>query len=102
MPDITFTPPDLTSFACLDDLGPEETGQSLEPDRVVLACRVVDPDGWCHRCGCQGLPRDTVIRRLTHETFASFRGLALTPVPPTSRMKASEGKTGAYLPNRVE
>jgi transposase len=34
---------------------------------VVLACRVVDPDQWCCRCGCQGVPRDTVSRRLAHE-----------------------------------
>ncbi|MGE3845164.1 MAG: ISL3 family transposase, partial [Vicinamibacterales bacterium] len=39
----------------------------LEPDRAVLACRVVAEDGWCRRCGCEGAPRDTVIRRLAHE-----------------------------------
>src|SRR5690625_4219783 len=33
----------------------------------VLACRVVADDGWCRRCGCEGVPRDTVIRRLAHE-----------------------------------
>jgi len=33
----------------------------------VLACRVVDDDGWCRRCGCQGAPRDSVVRRLAHE-----------------------------------
>ena len=47
------------------------TGQRLEPDRAVLACRVVEPDGsderWCRRCGCEGLPRDSVVRRLAHE-----------------------------------
>lgn len=41
--------------------------QRLEPDRAVLACCVVDPDDWCRRCGCQGSPRDTVVRRLAHE-----------------------------------
>src|SRR5690606_40617811 len=30
-------------------------------------CRVVEDDGWCRRCGCEGVPRDTVIRRLAHE-----------------------------------
>ena len=36
------------------------TGQRLEPDRAVLACRVVDPgDRWCRRCGCEGSARDT-------------------------------------------
>ena len=26
-------------------------GQGLEPDRAVLACRVVEPNQWCRRCG---------------------------------------------------
>ena len=69
MPDATFTRPDLTTFTRLDDLGLEVTGQRLEPDRAVLACRVVEPDDWCRRCGCQGVPRDTVIRKLAHAPF---------------------------------
>lgn len=60
---------DLTTFCRLEELGLEVTGQRLEPDRAVLACRVVDADGWCRRCGCQGTPRDTVTRRLAHEPF---------------------------------
>jgi transposase len=51
----------------LDELGLEVLGQRLEPDRAVLACRVVAPDQWCRRCGCEGTPRDTVVRRLAHE-----------------------------------
>ena len=62
-----FARPDLTTFARLDDLGLEAVGQRLEPDRAVLACRVVADDGWCRRCGCEGVPRGTVIRRLAHE-----------------------------------
>ncbi|GAA3515272.1 ISL3 family transposase [Georgenia daeguensis] len=67
MPDATFVRPDLTTFARLDELGLEVVGQRLEPDHAVLACRVVEPDGWCRRCGCEGAPRDTVTRRLAHE-----------------------------------
>ena len=75
MPDATpgagFACPDLTVFCRLDELGLEVTGQRFEPDRAVLACRVVEPDGsderWCRRCGCEGSPRDTVTRRLAHE-----------------------------------
>ena len=52
--DATFACPDLTTFARLDELGLEVTGQRVEPDRAVLACRVVDPDRWCRRCGCRG------------------------------------------------
>lgn len=63
----TFARPDLTTFARLDELGLEVVGQRVEPRRAVLACRVVDPDQWCHRCGCEGTPRDTVVRRLAHE-----------------------------------
>lgn len=62
----TFTTPDLTTFCGLDDLGLTVVGQRLEPDQAVLACRVSKPDAWCHRCGCQGTPRDTVVRRLAH------------------------------------
>jgi transposase len=67
VPDATFACPDLTTFCRLDELGLEVLGQRLEPDRAVLACRVVEPDQWCRRCGCQGTPRDTVVRRLAHE-----------------------------------
>ncbi|SJM48751.1 Mobile element protein [Actinomycetales bacterium JB111] len=67
MLDATFVPPDLTTFARLDELGLAVIGQRLEPGRAVLACRVLEPDGWCHRCGCEGVPRDTVTRRLAHE-----------------------------------
>ena len=67
--DATFACPDLTTFCRLDELGLEAVGQRLEPDRAVLACRVVEPDDWCRRCGCQGVPRDTVVRRLAHEPF---------------------------------
>ena len=62
-----FDSPDLTTFARINDLGLVVTGQHLEPDRAVLACRVVEPDQWCRRCGCEGNPRDTVTRQLAHE-----------------------------------
>ncbi len=67
LPDATFACPDLTTFCRLDELGLEVLGQRLEPDRAVLACRVVEPDQWCRRCGCEGVARDTVVRRLAHE-----------------------------------
>ena len=67
MSDATFVCPDLTTFCRLDELGLQVTGQRLAPDRAVLACRVVDPDEWCRRCGCQGRLRDTVVRQLAHE-----------------------------------
>jgi hypothetical protein len=59
----------VTTFCRLDELGLEAVGQRLEPDRAVLACRVVEPDQWCRRCGCHGTARDTVVRRLAHEPF---------------------------------
>ncbi|MFC8304873.1 ISL3 family transposase [Specibacter sp. NPDC057265] len=63
----TFQCPDLTTFCRLDGLGLEVTGQYVRPDRAVLACRVTAADDWCHRCGCQGVSRDTVTRELGHE-----------------------------------
>lgn len=35
----------------------------------MLACRVVEADQWCHRCGCRGAAHDTVQRQLAHEPF---------------------------------
>lgn len=73
MPDATpqggFACPDLTTFCRLDGLCLEVTGQRLESARAVLACRVVEADQWCRRCGCEGVPPDTVARRLAHEPF---------------------------------
>ena len=69
MSDATFARPDLTAFAGLDDLGLEVVGQRLEPRRAVLACRVLEPDRRCRRCGCEGRPRHSVVRRLAHEPF---------------------------------
>ncbi len=65
----TFAVPDLTTFAGLDGLGLEVVGQRIDVDRAVLACRVVEPDQWCRRCGCEGMPRDSLTRRLAHEPF---------------------------------
>ena len=69
MPDATFCVPDLTTFTRLDELGLIVVGQRLEPDRAVLACRVSEPDEWCRRCGCEGFPRDSLVRCLAHEPF---------------------------------
>jgi hypothetical protein len=44
--DTTFACPDLTTFCRLDELGLVVTGQRLEPDRAVLACRIVQEDRW--------------------------------------------------------
>ena len=65
----TFDTPCLTTFCRLDELGLEAIGQRLEPDRAVLECRVMEPDDWCRACGCRGVPRDWVTRRLAHAPF---------------------------------
>ncbi len=62
--------PDLGSFSRLDELGLQVVGQRIEPGHAVLACRVVETDGfarWCRRCGCEAAPLDSVTRRLAHE-----------------------------------
>ena len=66
MSNTTFDCPDLSAFTGLDDLGLEVTGQRIEPDHAVLACRITGEDRWCRRCGCQGESRDTVVRRPAH------------------------------------
>ena len=67
MPNTIFDRPDLSTFTRLDGLGLDVTGQRIEPDHAVLACRIIGEDRWCRRCGCQGISRGTVVRRLAHE-----------------------------------
>ncbi|MEO9222957.1 MAG: transposase, partial [Mycobacteriaceae bacterium] len=72
MLDATFARADLSTFCRLGELGLTVVGQRLEPDRAVLACRVVDTDEfarWCRRCGAEAGPRDSVTRQLAHEPF---------------------------------
>lgn len=69
MRDATFTVPDLTTFTGVDGLGLRVVGQHVSPQRAVLACRVITEDRWCRRCGCQGVVRGSVRRRLAHEPF---------------------------------
>ena len=64
-----FDCPDLSAFTRLDDLGLEVTGQRIEADHAVLACRITGADRWCRRCGGEGVVRDTVVRRLAHEPY---------------------------------
>ena len=68
----------------------------------VLACRVVESDRWCRRCGCEGTSRDSVARRLAHEplgwrprrcrspcaaTGAPAAGTCGTKTPPEPRRR---------------
>lgn len=69
MPHTIFDRPDLSAFTRLDGLGLEMTGQRVEKSQTVLACRITGDDRWCRRCGCPGVARDTVIRRLAHEPY---------------------------------
>ena len=68
MANTIFGRPDLSAFTRLDDLGLEVTGQRIGADRAVLACCITGEGRWCRRCGCQGVARDTVVRRLAHES----------------------------------
>ena len=67
--DATFVDPDLTMFTRVDEPGLVVVGQHLEPDRAVLSCRIAAQDGWCRGCGAEGVPRDSLVRRLAHEPF---------------------------------
>ena len=64
MSNTTFDRPNLSAFTRLYDLGLEVTGQRIETDHAVLACRITGADRWCRRCGCQGICRDTLGRTL--------------------------------------
>jgi transposase len=69
LPHPTFTTPDLTTFCDLDELGLVVVGQHRSPDRTTLECRVAESDPWCRRCGAEGAPRDTRVRRLAYVPF---------------------------------
>ena len=79
--------PNLSAGARLDDLGLEVTGQRIEADHAVLACRITGEDRWCRRCGCQGISRDTVVRRLAHEP-CGWRPTSGWPPSPTRNASA--------------
>ena len=66
MINVTFSAPDVTTFCGLDTLGLEVTGQQVASSLVTLECQIVEPDNWCHRCGCEGIHYDTVSRALAH------------------------------------
>jgi hypothetical protein len=85
MSDATFADPDLTTFARLEGLGLQVIGQHFSPDRAAVACRVVEPDDWCHRCGCQGVARDTVTRELGHWSTLLVAGTERVLVVGTRR-----------------
>ncbi|ODA90681.1 hypothetical protein ATY41_09095 [Leifsonia xyli subsp. xyli] len=42
----TFAAPDLTMFCRFDKFGLEAVGQSIESDRAVIECRVIELDVW--------------------------------------------------------
>lgn len=44
----------MSTLFSLDYVSLEVTGQILKSDRAALACRTVEPDIWCHHCGCRG------------------------------------------------
>jgi hypothetical protein len=61
---MTSTVLDATFDACgLSASGLLVIGLRAEPDRAELACRVVEPDRWCRRCGGQGVVRDSGLGR---------------------------------------
>lgn len=97
MPNATFHAPVLTTFCRLDDLGLVVTGQHLQPDRAVLACRVVDCDDWCQVCGCQGILRDTVVRRLAHLRVGLAAHDVACPGPPASVRRLRSGLTPRHI-----
>ena len=101
VPDATFGSPDLTTFCRLDELGLVVVGPRLEPDRGVLACRVLEADvgteDWCRRCGCAERLRDTVTRELAHEPVG-WRPTTLLVTIRRYRCTGCVGMCGARTP----
>lgn len=48
--------------------GREARSSSAGRRQALRACRVIEADDWCNRCGCPGVG-DTVVRRSAHEPF---------------------------------
>ena len=71
-----YSPADLTTFTGLDSLGLTAIAQHITSARAEILCEVTTPHPWCQSCGAQGIPRDTVIRRIAHAPF-SWRPTAL-------------------------
>jgi hypothetical protein len=100
----------LPSFALtgLDELGLQVVGQRLEPDRAVLAYRVVAADQWCRRCepsrvcllayferpGTSNGPTEALNGRLEH-----LRGSALGFRNLTNYIARSLVETGGFRPH---
>ena len=96
MPDATFACPDLTTFARVDELGLVVTGQRLESDRAVLACRVVEADDWCHQCGEQACPRHGCPRAGARTVgVATHDADGHRPPSPVRRLRARGAKAMA-------
>lgn len=92
-----------TTFCRLDELGLEVTGQRLRSDRAVLACRIVDEDRWCRRCGEQGQVRDTVTRQLastSSRVAADDVAVDRAPLPPGVPVAPMCGAKTAAAPSR--
>ena len=56
----TFDCPDRARFRRHDELVLIVTGQLIELDQAVLACRDLETDLWCCGPGCEGEPRESV------------------------------------------
>ena len=67
-----FAMPGLSAFCRLDDLGLVVVAQYLTNQGVVLLCRPVEPDDWCHRCGWHGQACNSVTRELAHVPFGWY------------------------------
>jgi putative acetyltransferase len=93
--DLAFGPADLAAFCRSTSSAWRSPGNaSSPPGRSVLPCRVVPAadcdERWCQDCGCEGVPRDSVVRRLAHEPFGwrpttllvTIRGYTLRPEEP--------------------
>ncbi len=91
VPVATFVRPDLGVFCRLDELGLEVVGLRLEPDRggAGVSGRAGRVRPVVLQLRAEGVPRDTVSRRLAHEPFG-WR--------PTTLLLTITRPSAAFLP----
>lgn len=62
----------------------------MEAGRALIACRIVDDDDWCHRCGCQGRPgTPRPGAQPSRRCCATWKTPALTARPSTTSSSTS-------------
>lgn len=79
-----FACPKVKLFCHRNEFRLVVTGQRIQPGRVVLAGRVMEPDHWLRRCGCEVplVTSEAVVQRLDHEPLGRRPTMLEVPRAP--------------------